>query len=190
MALNLKAKQPNLGAGAGVQKCATTPATRLFQVKSTGPVKADTPLVVVIDTREQRPFNFVGPMLPAVEVRRVALKTGDYSLEGLEGVVAVERKSLDDLVGCLTRGRARFERELVRGAAMARFAVVVEAPWLALARGQYRSRMSPRSAVESVIALQARYGIPFNFAGDRKAAEYLTFSWLRHCRKELEAMNS
>ena len=158
---------------------------RQNRAETSAPVKPSGPLIVLVDSREQRPFDFSAPSLPPVEIRRATLRTGDYSLEGLEGVVAVERKSLNDLVGCLTRGRARFERELERGAALARFAVIVEAAWHDLARGRYRSQMSPRSAVESVAALQARYGIPFNFAGDRKAAEYLTISWLRHYHKEL-----
>ena len=37
---------------------------------------------------------------------RGGLYTGDYSIKGLERFVAIERKSLDDLMGCLGFGRA------------------------------------------------------------------------------------
>jgi uncharacterized protein (DUF433 family) len=52
-------------------------------------------LIAVIDTREQGPLN----LSPLRTVRRTLL-TGDYSVRGLESVVAVERKSLADLVAC------------------------------------------------------------------------------------------
>ena len=68
------------------------------------------PLPVIVDSREQVPYLFKY-YDAAVTVQ--GLPTGDYSLAGYEGRVAVERKELDDLVGCLTVGRERFEKELV-----------------------------------------------------------------------------
>ena len=43
---------------------------------------------------------------------RRALPAGDYSVAGLEGVVAVERKTLDDFVSTVIHSRARFREEL------------------------------------------------------------------------------
>lgn len=64
---------------------------------------------IVIDTREQTPLDFERY---GCEVVRGGLTTGDYAVAGLESLAAVERKSEDDLPGCLTRERDRFEREL------------------------------------------------------------------------------
>ena len=64
---------------------------------------------VIIDSREQAPLAFAN--LPS-EVG--TLDTGDYSIRGLEHLVAVERKSLDDLLGIVGRDRQRFRRELQR----------------------------------------------------------------------------
>ena len=75
--------------------------------------------------------------------------------------------------------RDRFERELMRGAALDAFAVVVEADWLMLARGEYRSQLKPHAACQSVLAFTARYRVPFLFAGTRGAAEYMTWGFLR-----------
>ena len=48
--------------------------------------------VIIIDTREQIPWEFRDlPTEPGT------LDTGDYSVSGLEHLIAVERKSLDDL---------------------------------------------------------------------------------------------
>ena len=89
-------------------------------------------MTVIVDSREQRPFAFQHePYAATVEAGTLAV--GDYSLAGLEDKVAVERKSLPDLVLCLGRERERFERELQRGAALEAFAVVVEASWAELA---------------------------------------------------------
>ena len=133
---------------------------------------------VIVDSREQAPFTFSHEKYE-VEATRGALTVGDYSLAGLEDKVAVERKSLPDLVQCLGRERDRFERELQRGAALDAFCVVVEAGWTDLSGGKYRSRLKPHAACQSVAAFTVRYHVPFMFAGSRTAAEYICWSFLR-----------
>ena len=54
--------------------------------------------IIVIDSREQKPFRFS----PGIETVTAALKAADYSLLGLEDDVAIERKSLSDLLGSIT----------------------------------------------------------------------------------------
>ena len=136
-------------------------------------------MLILADNREQRPFAFAGPRYEGVEVKTGTLAVADYSLAGLTDRVAVERKELTDLVQCLGRERERFERELQRGAALDAFAVVVESSWADLAGGQYRSRLNPHAACQSVAAFMGRYRVPFLFAGSRAAAEYVTWSFLR-----------
>ena len=136
-------------------------------------------MTFLVDTREQNPFTFTGPRYAGVKTEPGSLAVGDYSLSGLTDLVAVERKSLPDLVMCLGRERERFVRELQRGAAMDAFAVVVEASWADLASGHYRSQLNPHAACQSVLAFACRYRVPFLFAGSRSAAEYMTWGFLR-----------
>ena len=137
---------------------------------------------ILVDTREQAPFAFDKYECETVQG---TLPTGDYSLAGLKDRVAVERKSLDDLIGCLMgASRERFERELARAAGLDRFAVVVEAGLQDMAQGRYRSKMQPHAALQSVLAFQARYGTAFLWAGNRQGAEYVTFHFLRHYLRE------
>lgn len=138
---------------------------------------------IVIDTREQAPFPFEGY---DVEVVPGTLTAGDYSIPGLESLVAVERKRLPDLVACLGRERERFEHELERLRGYEAAAVVVESPIEALARGKYRSKLNPQAAYESVVAFMARYRLPFYFAQDRRGAERFTHSFLRHFLRTVE----
>lgn len=133
---------------------------------------------IIIDTREQRPFAFLGQN-GDIETERGTLSLGDYSLAGLTDRVAVERKSLADLVMCLGKERERFQRELMRAAALEAFAVVVESSWQDLAAGKYRSKLSPGAGMASVLAFMARHRVPFLFAGNRENAEAVTVGFLR-----------
>ena len=135
-------------------------------------------MMILVDAREQRPFNFEHERYD-VQIQPWTLTVGDYSLRGLEDKVAVERKSLPDLVQCLGRERERFERELLRGAALDAFAVVVEGSWSDLANGNFRSQLNPHAACQSTLAFMSRYRTPFLFAGSRPAAEYVTWGFLR-----------
>jgi hypothetical protein len=97
----------------------------------------------------------------------------------LENLVGIERKTLPDLIGCLSTDRKRFEAELVRGRGMACFAVVAECAWLDVVEGRYRSRMEPAAATASILSLSMRNRVPFHFAGTRQQAEAVTFHLLR-----------
>lgn len=136
-------------------------------------------MVITVDTREQCPFPFTGKTYEGTTIEVSGLPIGDYSVKGLHDVVAVERKSLPDLVGCLGRDRERFERELLRARALESFSIVVESDFQTLAKGNYRSELKPHSACQSVAAFAARYRIPIFFAGSRQAAEYICWSLLR-----------
>ena len=140
-----------------------------------------TPLPIVRDSREQAPFAFSG--LP-VEVSVGALEAGDYSVRGFERSVAVERKALQDLVGCLSGERDRFERELARLRGYDAAAVVVEAPAVALRTGRYLGRLDSGAAWQSVLAFSMRYRMPFIFCADRSDAEAVTFDLLRHYARD------
>jgi len=133
-------------------------------------------LDVIIDTREQRPFEFPD----GVKTTVATLATGDYSVRGWTPFVAVERKSWADFYSCLTgTNRERFERELERLSGVSYPAVVVEAafgdlwkPHIYRVRGgaSRRSQVPPLVAQKSIIAWSWRYRIPFYFCGGRESA--------------------
>ena len=77
---------------------------------------------ILVDGREQRAWQFEN--LPS---KIASLTTGDYSLAGLQHCVAVERKSLDDLLSCIGIRRDRFKRELARLRGFRFRALVIEA---------------------------------------------------------------
>lgn len=68
------------------------------------------PLDIVIDTREQSPWQFP-PDLATVTQR--TLRQGDYALDGDYSFV-IERKSVADFIGTIGKGWDRLNREIDR----------------------------------------------------------------------------
>jgi ERCC4-type nuclease len=135
----------------------------------------ESPVPVIVDSRERAPFKFSD----RCSVTVAGLKSGDYSIQNLENRVAIERKSLPDLIGSLTTSRARFTRELERLSSYEFAAVVIEASYDDVVEGRYEySRAHPNAIMGSVIACCYRY-VPFFFAGDREMAGRLTEALLR-----------
>jgi len=121
-------------------------------------------ITVVIDTREQKPAN-VAPLKSV----RGTLVTGDYSIRGLEDHIAIERKSLQDLVACVGRERERFDRMVHRLQAYETKALVVEASWEDLKRGDWRGRINSAQVCGSVLGWMAG-GVPVIMAGNAELA--------------------
>ena len=111
--------------------------------------------------------------LPKTTIR--GLKSGDYSIDGFEDRVAVERKSLSDLYGSLGTGRDRFEREMVRLKDFEFAAVVIEAPWSTIInKPPSRSRLKAVSVVATIIAWMQRYRVHWITCPNRIFAEKIT----------------
>ena len=121
-------------------------------------------IVAIVDTREQTPLD-----LSPIRTETGALPTGDYSIRGLENYVAIERKSLPDLISCIGHERERFERELVRLRSYETKAVVIEASWSDIVAGRWRGKLKPASAIGSVLSW-VEFGIPFMFADSHAEA--------------------
>jgi len=121
-------------------------------------------VTAAIDTREQKPSD-----LAPLRTTSLKLDTGDYSVVGLTHKIAIERKSLSDLVGCVGRERERFERELQRLMAYETKAVVVEADWAHIELKQYRGVLEPNHILGSLMGWVAQ-GVPIVMAGDSARA--------------------
>jgi len=145
----------------------------------------------VVDTREQRPWTFRTPAVlrahGELAVATGTLATGDYSVEGLTSVVAIERKSLPDFVQSVTRERDRFWAELVKLRALQRRAVIIEASLEQVSCGAYRSLATPESVIGSASAIMYDHGIPVIWAGSREDAERHAAWWLVRAWREHRA---
>lgn len=136
---------------------------------------------ILIDTREQRPFNFSRFDNWCAGEQRVALETGDYSVAGMESVIALERKSLPDLLMTLSHNRSRFIRECERMMDYPHRAILIEASYEEV-KSPYAGEFSqahPNGISGSLDAIEARFHIPIIYASrHRILSEEKAASWL------------
>lgn len=135
--------------------------------------KAD--LTIVIDTREKEPLTFLN-----AKVESGTLDAGDYSLRKWENQIAIERKSLSDLLCSLGVERKRFFREIHRLKGLEYSAIVIEASLNDLYSGQWRSKITPESVIGSLEAISVKYGIHIFWAENRENAGNLVEGLLYH----------
>lgn len=140
--------------------------------------------MLVVDSREQRPYGFDATRVRTV---RAALPAGDYSLAEYEQRVAVERKTLNDLVTTVIHDRERFKAELEKLATYDAACIVAEADLRDLLEQRYHGRAHPNSVVGSLIAIAVDFRIPVFFCGDRDAAERFTQGYLLRYWKRVNA---
>jgi len=136
------------------------------------------PLTVIVDTREQNPFEFGDE---AITVRGT-LNAGDYSVDKLTDLIAVERKELSDMVACVGPERERFERELVRLRGWKCKAVIIEASLGKITKGGWRSQVLPQSVLGSIASWRVKYGVEFIYAENHELAAAETLRLLRKFR--------
>jgi len=140
--------------------------------------------VVLVDTREREPFplyvnhpNWIGGE------RRVALKTGDYTVEGMEKLLCLERKSLADVVACTVAHRRRFLAACDRLARFPWKAILVEATLEDIKGGyesvDFPSEVHPNAVCGTLDAIEAKFSIPVIYtSADRDLATERAASWL------------
>lgn len=123
---------------------------------------------VVIDTREQRPWRFERLAQSSdytFDILRKGLTTGDYTLEGCESLLAIERKSLSDLAQCCGRGRRRFEAQLERLGSLPYGCVYVDGTVHSIAQESYPGKVRPATILASTQGWWLDYGVPFIWSG-------------------------
>lgn len=137
--------------------------------------------VYLRDTNEALPQHLGYALDP---MRDHKLHTGDYSIvspngDSLEDHVVVERKTLNDLVGCCTHSRSRWLRCLERMSQIPKAHVVIESSWLKLRGGSYGrwTKAHGNSVAGSLIAWSTRFPVQFHLAGTRDAGVEVT-EWI------------
>lgn len=142
------------------------------------------PIPIIVDTREQRPWAFP---LDRFTTERRGLLSGDYSLAGLEDRVAVERKSLGDLVGTVIQNWLRFRSELNRLSGFDVAIVAVEGNVKDILDHNYESQANPESVLARVAEITIDHGIPVVFWGDASTAEKMAARFLGLCWKRFKS---
>lgn len=135
---------------------------------------------IIVDTREQRPW-FVDPLPPPPwgGIKKHALRAGDYSIEGFEDILTIERKSKADFIGTFTWGFKRFKKELVKLKSYKHACIIIEADIRDTFSTPFGVDLSDRLRRQASTVRRA-YGVPVAFAGSRAAAVRLALKLLEN----------
>ena len=142
--------------------------------------------VVLVDTREQHPYELAGRHPSWIAAQRTAtLKTGDYSIEGMESLIALERKSMVDAIQSTMVRREVFIRSCERLATFRWKAIIIEATYEEM-KSYYHAQdedlltaAHPNAVCGSYDAIEAKFGIPIIYTSrSRILATERAASWL------------
>ena len=134
--------------------------------------------VLLVDTREQNPFDFSRFQAWFGGMEKKALQLGDYSIAGMEDICAVERKGLSDLVHSFTAERSVFVHRLQLMARIPHRLVVIDAA-LSHVKSRYpHAGTDPNRVTQSLIAALAGLGVPFLCTETHELGEEIVASYL------------
>jgi ERCC4-type nuclease len=134
--------------------------------------------VLVVDTREQNPFDFSRFQGWFSGIERRALKLGDYSIAGLEEVCVVERKDLADLVRSFTTERKVFVDRLRQMARYPHRLLMITAALSQVKSPYPYSTAKPNQITQSLMAVLAGLQVPFLCTETHELGEELLASYL------------
>ena len=142
--------------------------------------------VVLVDTREQQAYDLAGLHPNWIGAQRfVTLKTGDYSVEGMESLLALERKSMVDSIQSTMARRGAFIRSCERLAKFRWRAILIDATYEEM-KSFYRNLgdefitvAHPNAVCGTYDAIEAKFGIPIIYTSRyRHLATERAASWL------------
>ena len=130
-------------------------------------IQLEKPVNILRDDREKKPWRINSPDFTVSKCR---LSVGDYTIEGFEKTVAIEKKSgLKEFIMNLSgRDRKRFERELVKLAEFPIKCIVIEDTLDARLYRLFKTintRIYPFSVYFWINKIIVQYGIPVLFIG-------------------------
>ena len=132
-----------------------------------------TALSFIIDTREKLPYTLLGS-------ERRKLTVGDYTVQGFEHIMAIERKSYDDIYNCLSGRLPRFRKQLKALGKLPHSALLIDSTLAAFMLGHVFKKLTGRAALARLARLCFQYSVPFHFCdrhGSDLAAELLYRFW-------------
>lgn len=152
----------------------------------------NTDFIIVVDTREQKPWSFSTQATASHK-----LDTGDYSIEGYESLLAIERKrNVAEFANNITE--KRFKDVIERLKQIKHSYILFEFDMEDVMRYPVGSdipkrlwdkiRISPSFILKHIVDLQVDHNIKIIFCGNSENAEKLALSIMRKVHK-LESYN-
>ena len=157
------------------------------------------PFTIIIDSNETQPYHFHGmkadanrnhaTIIPRIEKQAMWVHgLADYSLQGHELEIQIERKSLSDLYATLGGRREMFEDEIKRLNDICKIAYVVIEAELSeiILRPPEHSKLNPKTVSRTMMSWSMKYpGVHWIACHDRRHAEVMTYRLLEMFWKKM-----
>lgn len=128
-------------------------------------------MTIIFDSLEKKPYWEAGRLC-----KRQRLNVGDYTTKELLGIYHIERKSLQDLYGTLTKGKIRFYNEILRAKrAGIKLDIVVEGSYADFYNKRWphgHERDCPSEKLQERIRNVERLGAEIFWCSSRAAAKH------------------
>ena len=134
--------------------------------------------VLLVDSREQNPFDFSRFSDWFTRVEKTALAIGDYTIAGLESDCVVERKDLSDLVHSFTGERPGFIKRLRAMSSYPHKLLVITSSLSQIKSPYSHSGANPNRILQSLIATLAGLNVPFITTDNHHLGEEIVASYL------------
>jgi len=143
--------------------------------------------VVIVDTKEKKPWELVSERVLGREFK--SLKTGDYTIEGLEDKICIDRKgSVNEVAGNIHQ--PRFKRELERIREFPHAFLILEASAQDVLDYPEGSNLPPailkkirvngNYLMTCLNKMQIKYGFNIIYAGNRENAQRIAINLMEH----------
>jgi len=131
-------------------------------------------MTLICDTREIKNQHIIKYLEENnIKYKIEKLDTADYTfilpnypeIKADKKFLVEKKNSLDEIAGNFTKDRARFQREFERIGDSKMHLVIENASWKKLLAGTYRSQLSSKSFMASLLSWSMRYNVPVWFTG-------------------------
>lgn len=166
-----------------IENIAPAPSGRLLVKRFEKSITRTIPKpIVIVDSREQKPYSFAGFQNWIRGTVVSHLDAGDYSVVGMENVLRLERKSLTDLISTVMHHRQRFLKCCEALAAFTHRGLLIEATYENI-KSFYDDDLCtlahPNAVSGTLDAIETRFAIPVIYTSRHRAlAEEKAASWL------------
>lgn len=141
---------------------------------------------VIVDTKEKQPWDLVSSEIIGKEYK--ALKTGDYTVKGLEDIICIERKgSISEIAQNLSQ--KRFKKELERMKPYRFKYLMIEGGLTELINYPLGSnlpqkivskiRVNGKYLLRCINRIQVKYGVHVVFGGNRENTEWIAINLMK-----------
>lgn len=117
-------------------------------------------MIIIADSRERKSYaDIISRRGVGVEIS--GLKTGDYTIKGLENKFAIERKTLTDFISSITHKRKSFEEKVVQASKnLSFYAIVIECTLHDITNHNYSNDVAPEAILNTILCWTVKYHIP------------------------------